>query len=56
MTKIALIVDTGGAGYIGSHKLVALLTEGYEAYVIDNISTEHLEALYCVKQRVKEAQ
>lgn len=30
------IVVTGGAGYIGSHTLVALLTAGHEVCVFDN--------------------
>lgn len=41
---------TGGAGYIGSHTLVELLTEGLEAFVIDNLSNGYEEALARVKQ------
>lgn len=44
------VLVTGGAGYIGSHTLVALLTEGHEALVIDNLSNGHEEALSRVKQ------
>lgn len=40
---------TGGAGYIGSHTLVELLTEGHEALIIDNLSNGHEEALARVK-------
>ena len=44
------VLVTGGAGYIGSHTLVELLTEGREAFVIDNLSNGHKEALSRVKQ------
>jgi UDP-glucose 4-epimerase len=44
------VLITGGAGYIGSHTLVELLTEGHDAFVIDNLSNGHEEALSCVKQ------
>jgi UDP-glucose 4-epimerase len=44
------VLVTGGAGYIGSHTLVELLTEGHEAFVIDNLSNGHEEALSRVKQ------
>ena len=46
------VLVTGGAGYIGSHTLVELLTEGHEALVIDNLSNGHEEALSRVKQLV----
>ena len=44
------VLVTGGAGYIGSHTLVELLIEGYEVFVIDNLSNGHEEALTRVKQ------
>jgi UDP-glucose 4-epimerase len=44
------VLITGGAGYIGSHTLVELLTEGHYAFVIDNLSNGHEEALSRVKQ------
>ena len=44
------VLVTGGAGYIGSHTLVELLSEGHEAYVLDNLSNGHEEALARVKQ------
>ena len=37
------VLMTGGAGYIGSHTLVELLTEGHEAFVIDNLSSGYNE-------------
>lgn len=39
-----MILLTGGAGYIGSHTLVALLNKGYKVVVFDNLSTGHYEA------------
>lgn len=41
---------TGGDGYISSHTLVELLTEGHEAFVIDNLPNGNKEALSRVKQ------
>lgn len=38
MEKISVLV-TGGAGYIGSHAVLALLDAGYSVTVIDNLST-----------------
>lgn len=39
------IVVTGGAGYIGSHAVHALLLRGHQIVVIDNLSTGHREAV-----------
>ena len=33
------ILVTGGAGYIGSHTCVELLTAGYDVVVVDNFIT-----------------
>lgn len=38
-------VITGGAGFIGSHLADALLTEGWQVVVIDDLSSGHLENL-----------
>lgn len=37
------ILLTGGAGYIGSHVLLALKAQGLDAVVLDNLSTGHRE-------------
>ena len=44
------ILVTGGAGYIGSHCVYALLQNGYENIVIfDNLSTGHMETVESLK-------
>lgn len=37
------VVVTGGAGFIGSHLSDALLSEGYEVHVVDNLAAGHRE-------------
>ena len=45
------VLVTGGAGYIGSHTCVELLTAGYdEVIVVDNLSNSHPESLKRVEQ------
>ncbi|MEO3945389.1 UDP-glucose 4-epimerase GalE [Gorillibacterium sp. CAU 1737] len=44
------ILVTGGAGYIGSHTCVELLTTGYDVVVVDNYSNSHPEALNRVEE------
>ena len=39
------VLVTGGAGYIGSHTCVELLTAGYDVVVADNLSNSKEEAL-----------
>ena len=38
MTKVPVLV-TGGAGYIGSHAVLALKDAGWPVAVIDNLTT-----------------
>lgn len=46
-TQHALV--TGGAGFIGSHLVDALLGEGYQVTAVDNLSTGHLRNLEHLK-------
>ena len=39
------ILVIGGAGYIGSHNVRALLARGEDVVVLDNLSTGHREAV-----------
>src|SRR5690625_4614541 len=39
------ILVTGGLGYIGSHTVVALINQGYEVVIIDNLSNSSIEVL-----------
>ncbi len=39
------VLVTGGAGYIGSHTVLALLAAGHQAVVVDNLSNSSEEAL-----------
>ncbi|MCM3763622.1 UDP-glucose 4-epimerase GalE [Neobacillus niacini] len=43
------ILVTGGAGYIGSHTCVELLSAGHEIIVLDNLSNSKIESLNRVK-------
>jgi len=43
MAKVILV--TGGAGYVGSHVLIELLSNGYECVVIDNLANAHSESV-----------
>ncbi len=39
MTDKATVLVTGGAGYIGSHAVLALRDAGYPVVVLDNLVT-----------------
>ncbi len=47
---MTMILVTGGAGYIGSHTCVELLTAGHEVTVFDNFSNSQPEALARVQR------
>lgn len=44
------ILVTGGAGYIGSHICVSLLSAGYSAVILDNFENSHIEVLERIAQ------
>ena len=49
--RLALV--TGGAGFIGSHLVDALLENGIAVRVVDNLSTGHLENLAHVMDKIE---
>ena len=44
------VLVSGGAGYIGSHTVLALLERGYEVVVFDNLSNSCEESLKRVEK------
>lgn len=49
------VLVTGGAGYIGSHTVLALLGRGEDVVVLDNLSNSSKESLQRVEQLVGKA-
>ncbi|MDC1106287.1 UDP-glucose 4-epimerase GalE [Prolixibacteraceae bacterium] len=39
------VLVTGGVGYIGSHTVVELQSEGYEVFIVDDLSNSNIEVL-----------
>ena len=48
-----MILVTGGAGYIGSHCVMALLEKGLDVVIFDNLSTGHIETVENLKRLEK---
>ena len=50
------ILVTGGAGYIGSHTVIELISNGYKVVIVDNLSNSSYDAVarieFIVKQHV----
>ncbi len=44
------ILITGGTGYIGSHTAVELIGQGYEVFIIDNLSNSKISVLQGIKE------
>lgn len=44
------VLVTGGAGYIGSHTCVALLSAGYDVVVVDSLVNSHAQVLQRVER------
>ena len=44
-----MILVTGGAGYIGSHCVLALIERGIDVVIFDNLSTGHIETVEKLK-------
>ncbi len=45
-----MILVSGGAGYIGSHCVMALLEQGVDVCIFDNLSTGHIETVEILKK------
>jgi UDP-glucose 4-epimerase len=52
MALSGIVLVTGGAGFIGSHIVDALLERGARVRVVDNLSTGHLSNLEAVKGNI----
>ena len=45
MSKSLNVLLTGGAGYIGSHTAVELLSAGHKVIVVDNLSNSSIKSI-----------
>ncbi len=44
------LLITGGLGYIGSHTVIELISDGYEVIILDNLSNSKIEVLDKINQ------
>ena len=44
-----MILVTGGAGYVGSHNVIALMAAGYDVVIFDNLELGHIETVETLK-------
>ncbi len=47
---MSTILVTGGAGYIGSHTAVTLLSQGYDIVIVDNLSNSSIVAVERIRE------
>lgn len=53
MSKAMNILLTGGAGYIGSHTIIELVTSGHSVVVMDNLSNSNATSINRVQEILK---
>ncbi len=47
---MSVVLVTGGAGYVGSHAVLALAAAGYDVVVFDDLSAGHPEAVERIRR------
>ena len=48
------VLVTGGAGYIGSHAVYALIEQGHDVVVVDNLVTGHRRMFIQMQRSIME--